>query len=382
MEKREEIIAKERSLCRWRMVLGKYSDRALGCPLECSGGESLREMDEILDFLYSREYTEDRGIRDGDLSDSQLTVPSWISKIKELFPEETVEILEHDALERYELKELLTNKEVLEKIEPDINLLKSILNFKNLMPEDVLATARGIIRKVVEELTDKLKQELYQAFSGSPDRNRRSFIKVYKNLDWKKTIRRNLDNYDTERKKIFLEDMFFFGRVRKRNTWHIILLVDQSGSMADSVIHSAVVAGIFSSLPSLKTSIVVFDTSVVDLTEYADDPVEILMSVQLGGGTDAGQALRYAEDLIEFPHRTIIVLISDFFEGAPEENLLETAARLIESKVKFLGLAALDEKADPVYNKHLAEKIVALGGNVAALTPQKLAQWVAKIVNE
>ena len=382
-EEREELLKKEHGLCRWRMILGKYSDNALGNPLSSGDrGEKLAEMDKILDFLYSREYAEDRGVRDGDLSASQLTVPSWISKIRELFPKETVEILENDALDRYDLKEILMNKDTLEKVEPNINLLKSILNFKHLMADEVLNTAREIIRKVVADLTDKLKQEFYQAFSGTLDRTKRSYLKVYKNIDWKRTIRKNLDNYDPEKKKLYLDDICFFGRVKRRNTWHIILLVDQSGSMMDSVIHSAVVAGIFSSMPSLKTSIVIFDTSVVDLTEYVDDPVEVLMSVQLGGGTDIGQALCYGEGLVEFPHRTIIILITDFYEGAPEENLLSAVSRLIEANVKILGLAALDQKADPVYNKYLAKKIVDMGGNVAALTPKKLAEWVVKIVNE
>jgi predicted metal-dependent peptidase len=372
------------------MVLGKYSENSLCCSGKggtgCQGagnmlGDKEREMDEILDYLYSREYTESRGIRDGDLGPSQLTVPGWISKVKTLFPKETVEVLEKDALDRYGIKEIITDKDVLEKMEPNMNLLRSIMNFKHMMPGEVLVTAREIIRKVVEELSEKLKQELFPAFSGTRDRTRRSPLRITRNIDWKKTIKKNLSNYDPENKKIYLEEIFFSGFVKRKQTWHIIILIDESGSMLDSVIYSSVMAGIFASLPSVKTSLVIFDTNVVDLSEYVDDPVEILMSVQLGGGTDIARAVSYGEGLIEFPHKTLVILVTDFFEGRPEHFLLESVAKILEGGSKMICLAALDDKAEPIYNKELAKKIVNLGAQVAALTPKKLAEWVAKVIN-
>ena len=201
------------------------------------------------------------------------------------------------------------------------------------------------------------------------------------NLDWRGTIRRNLKNFDTRRKQIAVEQVLFFSRIQRRLPWRIILCVDQSGSMANSVIYSAVMAGILSGLPLIDVKLVVFDTSIVDLSDHVDDPVELLMSVQLGGGTNIGQAMQYCENLVEDPHRTIVVLISDFCEGAPTRSLLASCQRFREGGVKLLGLAALDETASPSYDVQMAEMLAAQGMDIAALTPKRFAEWLAKTIS-
>ena len=366
-------------LNKWRLILGEYAAEQISY----SGNDiSYLEMEQLLDFLYSKEYGKEEGVmeRSGGNEGSNITVPKWITKIRELFPKQTVEILEKHALEKYEMTELLTDKEVLKKLEPNRELLKTILSMKHLMKGEVLETAKQIVRKVAEELTKKMEQGIKRSLLGRVDKNSISNIKSARNFDFKRTIRNNLKHYDTTKGRIVLERVYFNDRVKKYNQWRVILAVDESGSMLESVIHSAIMAGIFSKLPMLDTKLVIFDTQVVDLSGYISDPVETLMSIQLGGGTNIAKALTYCEGLIENPHRTMVVLVTDLFEGGGYQNLYAVSRSIIESKAKLIVLTALDVYADPNYDKNAGARLVSMGAHVAAMTPEGLADWIGKIV--
>jgi Mg-chelatase subunit ChlD len=375
----------EDSLARWRLVLGKYARDQI--PAGMSAQQ--QRIENALDFLYSREYR-GRGVRDqeeesrkreGTLDPSQLTVPHWLSEVRELFPKETVALIEKHALDRYGLTELITDSEILRRLEPSFDLLKMLLTFRGHLKGEVLNEARRIIRSVVEEIKQRLITEVRRAFSGRRNRFQHSNLKMAQNLDWRGTIRKNLKNFDTQRRQIVVEQVLFFSRIQRRLPWRIILCVDQSGSMASSVIYSAVMAGILSGLPLIDVKLIVFDTSVVDLSSHVDDPVELLLSVQLGGGTNIGQAMQYCEQLVEDPHRSIVVLISDFCEGATPRTLISSCQRLREGGVKLLGLAALDESANAGYDVEMAEMLAAVGMDIAALTPKHFAEWLAKTIS-
>jgi hypothetical protein len=373
--------ARER-LVRWRLVLGAGAEDALGCPLDGTAAEQER----ALGYLYDREYGAGRNVRTGGgpgggLGESRLTVPEWINAVHTLFPRKTIERIEKDALERYRLEEMVTNPELLRRARPSMTLLKAVLHTKHLMNQEVLALAREHVRKVVEELMAKLARPIEAAFLGAVNRQRRTRLKVAKNFDARTTIRRNLGHYDREAKRLAIESPYFFSRIRRQaDRWQVIILVDESGSMADSVIHAAVTAAIFFGIQALQTHLCLFDTSVVDLTDRCNDPVETILKVQLGGGTDIGGALAYASGLVANPRRTIVVLITDFYEGAPLNRLLGVARSLIEGGVTVLGLAALDDRAEPNYDRSTAQQLVDLGAHVAAMTPGELAEWVAQKV--
>lgn len=373
------------TLARWRLVLGKYARDQINVGMSVEQ----ERIENALDFLYSREY-KGRGVRDaedltrertGTLDPTQLTVPRWLSEVRDLFPKETVALIEKHALDRYGLTELVTDPKILRRLEPNFELLKVLLTFRGQLQGEVLDEARRVIRIVVEEIKRRLITEVHRAFAGRRNRFQHSNLKIAQNLDWRGTIRKNLKNFDTRRKQIAVEQVLFFSRIQRRLPWRIILCVDQSGSMASSVIYSAVMAGILSGLPLINVKLVVFDTSVVDLSGHVEDPVELLMSVQLGGGTNIGQAMQYCEQLVEDPHRTIVVLISDFCEGAPPRSLLASCQRFREGGVKLLGLAALDETASPSYDVHMAEMLAAAGMDIAALTPKRFAEWLAKTIS-
>lgn len=374
-----------KTLPRWRLVLGKYAERRMPSALGAgAAGAAYGRMDRALDYLYGREY-QGRGLRKdpspGSLDPSELTLTTWLSEVRELFPNDTAEVIEKHALERYGLTELITDPKTLERLQPNQELLRTLLSLRGHLKGEVLHVARRIVRQVVEELKRRLESEVRQALSGRLNRFRHSPLALSQNFDAVGTLRRNLKHFDRERGQLVIEQALFFERNSRRLPWDIILCVDQSGSMADSVIHSAVMAGILAGLPAFRVKIVVFDTSVVDLSEHADDPVEILMSVQLGGGTDIAQAVRYCSQLVENPHRTVLVLVTDFCEGAPPGELVRAVKGLAEARVKLLGLAALDGQAQPVYDRAMAERLAACGMEIAALTPQRLAHWLVKVVS-
>ncbi|WP_281851894.1 VWA domain-containing protein [Dyella sp. GSA-30] len=369
-------------LDRWRLVLGRYADRRL--PGAAGGSSGYARMDRALDYLYGREY-KGRGLRQelgpGSLDPSQLTLVTWLNEVRELFPQDTVEVIEKHALDRYGMTELVTDPRTLERLEPNQQLLRTLLTLRGHLKGEVLEVARRIVRKVVEELKRKLESEIRQTLTGRLNRFRHSPMAIAQNFDAAGTVRRNLKHYDAERGKLVIDQVRFFERNTRRLPWDIILCVDQSGSMADSVIHSAVMAGILAGLPAFRVKIVVFDTNVVDLTGHSHDPVEMLMRVQLGGGTDIAQAVRYCAQLVENPHRTVMVLITDFCEGASPGELVRAVKQLAEARVRLIGLASLDGQSDPVYDRQMAERLAACGMEIAALTPQRLAQWLVKVIS-
>lgn len=368
---------------RWRLVLGRYSHKRL--PPAGGGGH---RYEQALEYLYGREYAgrgarpdadADPAQRDGTLDPSAPSIVDWLGEVRELFPAEAVEVIERHALDRYGLTDLVTDPEVLARIEPSEELLKTLLALKGSLNPAVLQEVRRIVRAVVEDLRKRLENEVRQAFTGRLSQHRHSPLPVAANFDARGTIRANLRNWDSETKRLVVEKPLFFQRNTRRIPWEVVLLVDQSGSMAGSVIHSAVMAGILAGLPSYRLRLAVFDTSVVDLTDLAGDPVELLMSVQLGGGTDIAQAVNYAGQLIGNPARSVVVLVTDFFEGGPPSALVAAVRRLIEARVTTIGLASLDGSEHPPFDRRMAQQLADAGMPVAALTPGKLAEWLAEV---
>ena len=364
-------------LQRWRLLLGDPAEKACG-----SLSAEAKAADAALDWLYGRDSDRaSRGERSAGLGPSALSTPDWINTIHTLFPKEVIERLEQDAVERYGIDEVVTNLEVLERIEPSESLLRAVLHTKHLMNPEVLAAARKLVAEVVRRIMEKLSTEVRQAFSGSRDRRRRSRMKVARNFDFKQTLAANLHRYDPERRKLYVERPVFISRTKRHaEPWDIILLIDQSGSMVDSVIHSAVMAACLWQLPGMRTRLVAFDTAVVDLTDDVSDPVELLMKVQLGGGTDIAKAVGYAQSLIANPARSIVVLVSDFYEGGSPHELVRRVKALVESGAKVLGLAALDSTAEPNYDREMAARLVREGAQIGAMTPGQLAGWLAEKV--
>ncbi len=376
-----ELTKKHKTkLNKWRLILGKNAERHIDFSGSYNGDISFENIENTLDYMYNMEYGTSV-MRTGGQEGSQPYIADWINEVRRLFPKKTVEIIEKQALEHFGLTSLLTDKEVLEKMEPNTDLLKTILQFKHLMQNDVIIEAKKIIKKVVDELTEKLKTEIRRSLIGKLNRNMPSNVKSIRNLDIKKTIRLNLKNYDKENERIVLKNLYFNSRIKRHSKWKIIIAVDESGSMLDSVIYSAVMAGIFAKLPMVDTKLVIFDTQVVDLSDHIENTVEVLMGMQLGGGTDIGNALSYCENLCSDPHKTIFVTVTDLYEGGSETKLLKTCADMIGSGSKMIFLTALDKEANPAYDKTLGKKLADMGAFVGAMTPEQLGDYIGKMIS-
>ena len=369
------------SVNRWRLVLGGMSDNAL-----CFSGDSqeimmLENMERLLDYLYSRAQGDDvrNEPRQGGSGESILNAAEWITKVRTLFPKQTAEVLERQALDKFNMTELLTDKKVLEEMKPDIDLLKTIIQLKNLMSGEVLQEAIRIARTVAEEIKSKLEHTVKQSLIGRLDRNTSSASKCSANLDFKKTIRRNLKNFDKERGQLVLKDVYFSSRVKKHNKKRIIIAIDESGSMLGSVIYSAVMAQIIAEIPFADVKLIIFDTSIVDLSDNVGDPAQTIMSVQLGGGTNIGKALTYCENLILTPRDTCVIVVTDLYEGASPERLLNVSKNIITSGAHLSFLTALDENADPAYDKTIGQILANAGAFVGSITPDKLGDYIGKI---
>ncbi len=367
---------------RWRLILGQFSENQL--QFGGNGGEmrTLESMEQVLDYLYGKAQGDDvrSGDRTGGTGESVLNGAEWITKVRTLFPKKTAEVLEKHALEKFEMTELLADKEVLESMTPDMNLLKTVLQLKHLMHGEVLKAAEKIAEQVAKQLAEKIENDIKRTISGRIDRNNSGKVRSMRNLDFKKTIRRNLRNFDKDRNQIILKEIYFSDRIRKYNNKHIILAVDESGSMLGSVIYSAVMAQIISRLPFAKISLIIFDTAVVDLTGQAENPAQVLMSVQLGGGTDIGKALAYCEQQICEPSNTAVIVVTDLFEGASEKRLLNVSSNIIESGAKLNFLTALDEEANPAYDRRLGQRLADMGAFVGAMTPEELGGYICHMV--
>lgn len=365
---------------RWRLILGRYASQ----PNSAAMSPGDLQIDHALDYLYGREY-QGRGLlrtpgSGGSLDPSAVKAVDWLQRTRALFPQEVFERIQQHAVEKYQLAELLQDPDVLRSLEPNQALARTLLGMRGRLSAQVRDAVQDVIRQVVDEITRRLRPQFVNALVGRRNRFRRSHLASAQNFDWRATIAANLRHYDVASGRLVIARPVFNARVKRHLPWDVILCVDQSASMLDSVMYSAVVAGILSTLPTVNVKLVVFDTSVVDLTHLAGDPVQLLLTVQLGGGTDIGRAMRYCETLVQSPQRTVVALISDFEEGALPGPLLASVQRLTEARVKVLGLAALDEAAQPVYDRGMAQRLAGRGAEVAALTPSHFAEWLAEVM--
>lgn len=372
-------------LSRWRLILGREAEEK---GITCGGNKDMERIDNLLGFLYDGSGSGGDGgdgsseseSRKGGKGASTYTVPDWIQEVSELFPRSSKEVMERELVKRRGIGELLDQPELLEKIEANVDLVKTLITHKDLLTPKTRILARKIIEKVVNELKEKMKLQVEQSISGAIRKDKHSPRRVFRNLDLNMTVRRNLKNFDEESGKLFVDQLFFYASERNKKPWHIIIAVDQSGSMLDSAIFSTIMASIFYELPSVTTSMFLFDTQIVDMSGMVGQPVDVLLKVQLGGGTDIHMAVQYAASLVREPKRTIVVLISDFYEGGDERALIRQTLMMSEAGVRMVGLGALGYDARPEYCKTTAKKLRKVGMDVLVCTPEKLAECMAQII--
>ncbi len=356
---------------RWRLILGKKAEEDEQQTILSKEG---LEIDAALNSLYESG-------QKGGLGRSAPKVNRWLGDIRKYFPKGVVQLMQKEALDKLGLQEMLLEPEMLEAMEADIHLVGTLLSLNNVIPNKTKDTARLVVRKVVEEIQKKLQNPLRAAIKGALSKSVRNRRPKYQEIDWKKTIEINLKHYQPKYKTIIPHRLVGIGR-KGNSLKEIILCVDQSGSMASSVVYSSIFAAVLASLPSVKTQMIVFDTAVADLTKYLEDPVDLLFGTQLGGGTDIDKALTYVEKCISRPSDTILVLISDLFEGGNEKAMLQKVKAIQKKGVNFIALLALSDEGKPIYDKNLAAKITAMGIPVFACTPDLFPDMMATAIQK
>ncbi len=353
---------------RWRLLLGSEADNLQLAPSDAT-------LERTLSALYDKH--EGRG----GLGGSAPNVARWLGDIREYFPASVVQVMQKDAMERLGLERMLLEPEMLRSVQPDVHLVATLLSLNRLMPSKTKETARQVVRTVVDELERKLANPLRQAVSGSLNRAARNNRPRHNEIDWLRTIRANLRHYQVDYQTIIPERRIGFAR-KSQSLRDIVLCVDQSGSMAPSVVYASVFAAVLASMKAVSTQVVVFDTVVVDLTPLLHDPVEVLFGTQLGGGTDIDQALAYCQGLVKRPQETIFVLISDLYEGGNAAQMLSRAAAMKDSGMQMIALLALDDNGAPSYDRHHAARFAQIGIPCFACTPDKFPDLMAAAIKK
>jgi len=358
---------------RWRLVLGASAESCLG-GLGPGGDTS---MDRALSALYNANELSPSEKRSGGLGGSAPKVARWLGDIRTYFPSTVVEVMQRDAVQRLDLTQLLLEPELLEAVEPDVHLVGTLLSLNRVMPETTRSTARMVVEKVVREIEQRIAARTVAAVSGALNRAARISRPRLRDIDWDRTIRRNLAHYLPEYRTVVPERLVGYGRKAQAVRRDVVLAIDQSGSMASSVVYASVFGAVLASMRSLKTSLVVFDTAVVDLTDLLCDPVEVLFGTQLGGGTDINRAIAYSQQLITRPSDTLFVLISDLYEGGVREEMLRRIAAMKQAGVQVLVLLALSDDGAPAYDHGNAAALAGLGVPAFACTPDKFPELLA-----
>lgn len=377
--------ADARALLRWRLALGPEAEKVapelglsgLGGFAEAVGidGERLGDLDEALSFVYG-DTSHGRGA-------ARPYLPKWLGLVRDFFREDVIALVHKDAIEKKGLTHLLFEPETLKYLDKNVELVGTLLAAKGLVPDAAKDVAREIVREVVEELRKKLETATRTAIYGAVRKSSDSPIKLARNVDWRRTIRKNLKGWDAARKRIVPERIYFWSNQRKRHEWEVVILVDQSGSMAVSAVYSAVMAAIFASLDVLRTRLVFFnERDIVDMTPHLVDPVEVLFTAQLGGAEDLNRAVAYAEEhFVERPDKTILLLITDLFDTMGDtEQLVLRMRRLVESKVKTLVLLKLSDQGRPSYNHELARALTEVGVHCFGCTPRLLVRIMERVM--
>ncbi len=355
----------EQNIRKWRLILGGQQNDGTGFSLN----ERDISIDRTLEALYDSN-------KQGGLGPSSPNVARWLGDIRTFFPNTVVQLMQQDALKRLNLTQMLFEKETLENVQADVHLVATLMALSKVIPDKTKDTARQVVRKVVDELLKKLSQPMQQAITGSLNRSTRNRRPRHNEINWHTTILKNLKHYQPEYKTIIPETRIGYGR-KRTSLKDVVLCIDQSGSMGTSVVYSGIFGSVMASISAIKTNMIVFDTAVVDLTEELTDPVELLFGVQLGGGTDIHAALTYCQQIITRPLDTVLVLITDLYEGGNVEGMRKRATELANAGAQIIVLLALNDDGAPAYDHSNAQFFSNLGIPVFACTPDKFPDLMA-----
>ncbi|MBD5161407.1 MAG: VWA domain-containing protein [Oscillibacter sp.] len=364
-------------MARWRLILGAETQESFAG----MGGGTLSQEELLMDSALAAIYGgpgESFGGSGAGKGPSSPHIAKWLGDLRSLFDPEIVAVVQNDAIERKGLRQLLLEPELLEDLEPDLNMASTLLMLKDQIPKKSKESARKFIRKIVETINQMLESDVRRAVTAALNRRAHSPLPSASAIDFPYTIRRNLRNYNAELKTVIPERVWFFDRSSRVNRWHVILDIDQSGSMGQSILYSSVMACILASMSAVRTSVVAFDTKIMDLTPLCEDPVDLLFGFQMGGGTDIAKSIAYCQDLVEAPAKTLFFLISDLEEGGNRAALLRRLEEMKDSGVTVVVLLAIADGGKPCYDAQTAQRIASMGIPCFACAPERLPELLER----
>ena len=355
---------------RWQLMLGANEEL---------GGlrGSLQAMDRALGALYNT--GDDAEDRRGGLGASAPSVTRWLGDIRNYFPNRVVRVMQTDAIERLGVRSLLTEPEVLETLEPDVHLVATLAQLSSVIPERSRATARAVVAKVARQVEEKIADRLQQSVLGALNRASRTSRPRPGDIDWNRTIAANLKNYLPEHRTVVPERLIGYGRRHLGVQREFAICLDQSGSMATSVVYASIMAGVMASLRTLRTSLVAYSTDIADLTEALADPVDVIFGAQLGGGTDTSPALEYCRRTITRPSAAVLLLISDLSDSDPK-RMLGHIARIQADGIQVVVLLTLSDDGLPFYNHDVAASLGDMGVPAFGCTPDAFPDLIAAAI--
>lgn len=355
-------------LKKWTLILGLDPGTSEDSgDVEWTGDE--RRIHNALKWVYDQD-------GQGAGKNRNIQVREWMEDINTYFPTPVSVVLQKDALSRFGLELLLHDDTFIDNIIPDVQLAASIIHMKGILPDTARQKANLIIAKIVDQLTEKLVFASSHAIGRalrSPLPNRKPRLHQ---VHWPRTILKNLSTYQDKTRTIIPEKLS--GKQHRKKTIDTIyILVDQSGSMAESMVYAAIYGAIFASIPAITTHFALFDTEIADMTHLVYDPVELLFTTQLGGGTDIGKALQYAMQTSSNPDRSLLILISDLDETESNSRFHRAAEQAEAAFNKMLVILALNDQGHAIYNKDNARHLTNLDIQCVAATPKEFPELVA-----
>lgn len=383
---------------RWRLILGKMEEKeeekaGAGAGLGGLSDPQDQLRDRYLDLVYGGGLTTRHasrrggsgamgGLGPGSRDPSCPSLPDWLPQAQDCFPHPARVILQEHIVERRGMVEALLDPRTSLPVTPSVGLLTQLLRMRHSIPPRALELVRAIVQRVVERLKEELVTLITKSLVGSASASQVTRHGRSADVRWRRTIDENMQHYQTDLGTIIPDRITFRERqAKRRNPLHVILVVDQSGSMVESQLYAAVIASILASLENLATHVFMFDTTVVDVSDHLDDPVEIMMSTHLGGGTNIHLALTTAARAITDPCNTLMVLISDLCEGGSRGPMVRTMASMRAQGVHQLCLLGLTRDSVPYYDPIAAREIASHGIPTICATPDELVEVVRELMS-
>jgi len=355
---------------KWRLILGPEAEENS----DLLKNETDQKQDQALTLLFEN-------ASKNQLKRSRPRLNDWLRDIRDLFTPDQVLFLQKEAIESLDLKSLLFEKETIQNLTPDIELIKTILLLKDQIPEENLVDVKNLVKSYAEEIEEKIEWGIKNSFQLHHEKGDLTYHPRRHEIDWKKTIKKNLRHFQPDLNTILINQKMGYEK-RRHGFPEIFLVVDSSASMSESMIYSAIIASVLAHIRTINTRLILFDSDFVDLTEQLNDVVELLFNIQLGGGTNIVQPLMYMQNQIRNSDESYLFLISDLFDNFDDQRVYDILYKMAEQNIETHCILSMDQQGKSHYNKPLAQQLTNSGIPCYSSSPDQFGDTLQKALNK